>query len=74
MIKGYDLHYVNDSTNMSGSLTGISNGFHLVDIMVVNNVVKRCVKFVEEVHNLVRSAAAGQLGEAHNITAETENI
>lgn len=56
---------------MSGSLTGVSDGFHLVDIMVVNDVIKRCVEFVEEVHNLVRSAAAGQLGEAHDITAET---
>lgn len=52
------------------SLTGITNGFHLVDVIIINDVVECCVELVKEVNNLVRSAAAGQLGEADNITTK----
>lgn len=50
-------------------LTGISDGFDLVDVIVVNDVVKCRVELVEEVNHLVWSAAAGQLGEAHDVAA-----
>lgn len=54
---------------MSGFiLTGVSDGFHLVDVVVVDDVVKRGVQLVEEVDYLVRSAAAGQLGETYDVT------
>lgn len=56
----------------SKSLTSISNSFHLVDIIVVNDVIKCGVQIVEEVHDLVGSAATGQLGKANNIAANTE--
>lgn len=41
--------------------------------MVVNDVIKCGVEFIEEVHHLVRSAAAGEHGETYNITAKTKN-
>lgn len=50
-------------------LTGVSDGLHLVHVMVVDDVIEGCVELVEEVHHLVRRAAAGQLSEAHDVTA-----
>lgn len=58
--------------NDPASLTSISYGFHLVHIIVVNDVVKRGVEFVEEVHYLMGGAGAWQLGEAHNVTTWEE--
>lgn len=53
-------------------LTSISNGFHLVHIIVVDDVVKCSVEFVEEVHHLMGGAGAWQLSEAHNITKDEQ--
>lgn len=53
------------------SLTGVSDGLHLVDVMVVDDVIEGGVELVEEIHHLVGSAAAGQLRETHNVTAQT---
>ncbi len=52
------------------ALTSISYSFHFVHIVVVDDVIKRGVKLVEEIHNLVRGAGAGQLGEAHYVTGQ----
>lgn len=49
------------------TLTGVADGLHLVHVIVVNDVVKGCVELVEEVHHLVRRAAAGQLSEANDV-------
>ena len=56
------------------SLTGVADGFHLVDVVDVDDVVKCRVEFVEEIHDLVRSAAAGELREAHDVTAHTRRV
>ena len=52
-------------------LTGVPDGFHLVDVVVVDDVVKCGVELVEEVYDLVRSAAAGELREAHDVATHT---
>lgn len=70
MFRSIYITYRDTLVKIFWSLTGVSNGFHLVNVVVVDDVVERCVKFVEEIHHLVRSAAAGQLGEANNITVD----
>lgn len=52
------------------SLTGISYSFHLIDVIIVYDVIKSCVELVEEVHHLVRCAGAGELGKANNVTGK----
>lgn len=52
-------------------LTGIADGLHLVDVVVVDDVIKGGVELVEEVHHLVGSAAAGQVCEAHDVAVST---
>lgn len=54
------------------SLTSIAYCLHFVDVVVVNDVIKRGVELVEEVHNLVRSAGARELSEAHDIAGPEE--
>lgn len=54
-------------------LTSITNGLNFVHVIVVNNVIKRGVELVEEVHHLVRGAGARQLREAHDVTV-TSNM
>lgn len=51
--------------------TSIADGFHFIDIIVVDDLVEGGVEFVEEIHHLVRSAGAGQLRESHDITEKT---
>lgn len=53
-------------------LTSIAYCLHFVDVIVVNDVIKRGVELVEEVYNLVRSAGTGELGEANDVTAPEE--
>lgn len=55
------------------ALTSISYSFHFVHIIVVDDVIKCGVKLVEEIHNLVRSAGARELGEAHDITGQKKH-
>lgn len=54
------------------SLTSIAYRLHFVDVVVVNDVIKRGVELVEEVHNLVRSAGARELSEAHDVAGPEE--
>lgn len=53
-------------------LTSVAYRLHFVDVVVVNDVVKRGVELVEEVHNLVRSAGARELSEAHDVAGPEE--
>lgn len=53
-------------------LTRISNGFHFVNIIVVDDVIESGVEFVEEIHDLVGRAGAGELSEAHYVTGHNK--
>lgn len=53
-------------------LTSIAYCLHLVDVVVVNDVVKSGVELVEEVYDLVRGAGARQLSEANDVAATQE--
>lgn len=50
--------------------TGVSNGLHFIDIIIVDDFIKSCVEFIQEVDNLVWSAGAGQVCESHYITEQ----
>ena len=49
-------------------LTCISDGFHLVDVVFLDNGVKSGVEFVEKMDHLQRCAASREIGEAHDVT------
>ena len=49
---------------------GISNGLHLVDVVLVDPVVEHLVEIVEEVNDLVGGADGADVGEADDVTEE----
>lgn len=51
-------------------LTSISDSFHFVHVIVVNDVIKSGVKLIEEIHYLVGGAGARQLSKTHYITGQ----
>lgn len=60
----------NSKNILVARLTCISNSFHFVHIIVVNDVIKSGVKFIEEIHYLVGSAGARELGKTHYVAAQ----
>lgn len=48
----------NSKKILSARLTSISNSFHFVHVIAVNDVIKSGVELVEEVHYLVGGAGA----------------
>lgn len=50
------------------ALTGVPDCFHFIDVIVVDDVIKGSVEFIEEVDDLIRGAGAGQLCKTHDIT------
>lgn len=55
-------------------LTCISNSFHFVHVIVVNDVIKSGVKFIEKIHYLVGSAGARQLSKTYYVTTREKKV
>ena len=68
-----NLHYVLLSVRMGDSGShhvSISDGLHLVDIVLVDPVVEHLVEVVKEVDDLVGGADGADVGEADDVTEE----